>query len=80
LVVEAKIASFSLAKAIAQAITYMLVNPHPDYPLYSLVINGEDFQFIKLTQQDKPRYTLSDRFTLYRRENELYQVLKILKK
>ncbi len=42
-------ANFSLAKAIAQAITYMLANPHPDYPLYSLVINSEDFQFIKLT-------------------------------
>lgn len=80
LVIEAKRANFSLAKAIPQALTYMLANPHPNYPLYSLVINGEDFQFIKLTQKDKPRYALSDRFTLYRRENELYQVLKILKK
>ncbi|MBD2296529.1 restriction endonuclease subunit R [Anabaena sphaerica FACHB-251] len=80
LVIEAKRANFSLAKAIPQALTYMLANPQPDYPLYSLVINGEDFQFLKLTQKDQPRYALSDRFTLYRRENELYQVLKILKK
>ncbi len=43
-------------------------------------MNGEDFQFIKLIKQDKPIYALSDRFTLYRRENELCKVLNILKK
>jgi hypothetical protein len=58
----------------------MLANPKPDSPVYSLVINGEDFQFIKLTQKEKPMYALSDRFSLYRWENELYQVLRILKK
>lgn len=80
LVIESKRTTFSLLEAIPQALTYMLANPHPDYPVYSLVINGEDFQFIKLLQQDQPRYALSDRFTLYRRENELYQVFRILKK
>lgn len=80
IVIEAKRSSFSLAKAIPQALTYMLANPKPDNSVYSLVINGEDFQFIKLTQKEKPMYALSDRFTLYRRENELYQVLRILKK
>ena len=80
LVIESKRPTFSLLEAIPQALTYMLANPHPDYPIYSLVINGEDFQFIKLLQQDQPRYALSDRFTLYRQENELYQVFRILKK
>jgi len=80
LVIESKKTAFSLAQAIPQALTCMLANPHPDYPVYSLVINGEDFQFIKLLQKDQPRYALSDRFTLYRRENELYQVFRILKK
>lgn len=80
LVIESKRSSFSLAKAIPQALTYMLANPQRDRPAYSLVINGEDFQFIKLIKQDKPIYALSDRFTLYRRENELYQVLNLLKK
>ncbi|OBQ09062.1 MAG: restriction endonuclease subunit R [Anabaena sp. LE011-02] len=80
LVIESKKTAFSLAQAIPQALTYMLANPHPDYPVYSLVINGEDFQFIKLLQKDQPRYALSERFTLYRRENELYQVFRILKK
>ncbi|BAZ49222.1 hypothetical protein NIES4103_18330 [Nostoc sp. NIES-4103] len=78
LVIESKRSSFSLAKAIPQALTYMLANTQRDRPAYSLVINGEDFQFIKLIKQDNPMYALSDRFTLYRRENELYKVLNIL--
>ena len=80
LVIESKRTTFSLLEAIPQALTYMLANPDPDYPVYSLVINGEDFQFIKLMQKDQARYALSDKFTLYRRENELYQVFQILKK
>lgn len=80
LIIESKRFSFSLAKAIPQALTYMLANPHPGNSAYSLVMNGEDFQFIKLIKQDQPIYALSDRFTLYRRENELYKVLNILKK
>lgn len=80
LVIESKKPTFSLLEAIPQALTYMLANPDPDYPVYSLVINGEDFQFIKLMQKDQARYALSDKFTLYRRENELYQVFRILKK
>ena len=80
LIIESKRSSFSLAKAIPQALTYMLANPHPEKPAYSLVMNGEDFQFMKLIKQDKPMYALSNRFTLYRRENELYKVLNILKK
>jgi hypothetical protein len=80
LVIESKRSAFSLSEAIPQALTYMMANPHLNNPVYSLVINGEDFQFIKLTQEDQPRYALSDRFTLYRQENELYQVFRILKK
>ncbi|OUL20151.1 restriction endonuclease subunit R [Nostoc sp. RF31YmG] len=80
LVVESKRSAFSLAKAIPQALTYMLAAPNPDEPVYSLVLNGEDFQFIKLSNKNKPMYALSDRFTLYRSENELYIVLNILKK
>ncbi|MDF5740308.1 type I restriction endonuclease, partial [Nostoc sp. S13] len=80
LIIESKRSSFSLAKAIPQALTYMLANPQPQHPVYSLVMNGEDFQFMKLLKQDKLIYGLSDRFTLYRRENELYKVVNILKK
>lgn len=80
LVIESKRASFSLLEAIPQGLAYMLANPNPEKPVFGLVINGEDFQFLKLTKQDTPKYALSDKFTLSRRGNELYQVLSILKK
>lgn len=80
LVVESKKASFSLLEAIPQALTYMLNNPNKEKPVFGLVTNGEDFQFLKLQKQDKPLYALSDKFTLSKRQNELYQVLSILKK
>jgi hypothetical protein len=79
LVIESKRASFSLLEAIPQGLAYMLASPNTDKPVFGLITNGEDFQFIKLIKQDKPRYALSDKFTLSRRENELYKVLQILK-
>ncbi|WP_365742650.1 hypothetical protein [Nostoc sp. JL33] len=80
LIIESKRSNFSLAKAIPQALIYMLANPQPEQPVYSLVMNGEDFQFMKLIKRDKLIYDLSDKFTLYRRKNELYKVINILKK
>ncbi|TAE59317.1 MAG: restriction endonuclease subunit R [Nostocales cyanobacterium] len=80
LIIESKRASFSLLEAIPQAITYMLASPEQQKPIFGCVTSGEDFQFIKLTHPGTPTYDLSDKFTLSKRENELYQVLKILKK
>jgi predicted type IV restriction endonuclease len=80
LVIESKKASFSLIEAIPQALSYMIANPNLEKPIFGLVTNGEDFQVIKLIKEDKPKYALSDKFTLFRKENELYQVLAILRK
>jgi hypothetical protein len=85
LVIESKRTNFSLQKAIPQALTYMLSSPNliqnPQKNVYGFVTNGEDFQFLKLVIIDnKPVYGLSDRLTLYKRENELYNVLILLKK
>ena len=79
LVVESKEAGFSLKAAIAQALAYMAANPHPNKPAFGFVTNGSEFRFIKLVQQGIPQYALSDLFTLQRRDNDLYQVLRILK-
>lgn len=79
LVVESKEAGFSLKAAIAQALAYMAANPHSDKPAFGFVTNGSEFRFIKLVQQSIPQYALSDLFTLQRRDNDLYQVLRILK-
>ncbi len=80
LVIESKRTAFSLLEAIPQALTYMLANPHPTKPVFGLVMNGSDFIFIKFSQINQAQYALSDQFTLLKRENELYQVFRILKK
>jgi len=79
LVIESKQTAFSLLTAIPQALAYMLANPNPERSAFGLVTNGDDFQFIKLTKQNTPQYALSDKFTLSKRENELYKVLSVLK-
>ncbi|HLO88456.1 MAG TPA: type I restriction enzyme HsdR N-terminal domain-containing protein [Nostocaceae cyanobacterium] len=80
LIIESKKLSFSLWEAIPQALAYMLANPDSQNPVFGLVTNGEDFRFIKLIQQQQFLYSFSDKFTLSKRENELYKVLNILKK
>lgn len=79
LVIESKKSSWSLLEAISQSLAYMLANPHPEKPVFGLVTNGSHFIFIKLNNFNKCEYAMSDEFSLYRRENELYQVLRILK-
>ncbi|WP_250122720.1 type I restriction endonuclease [Chroococcidiopsis sp. CCMEE 29] len=79
LVIESKQAGFSLITAIPQALAYMLSNPDLEHPIFGLVTNGSNFIFLKLIKQDTPYYDLSDEFTLLKRENELYRILRILK-
>ncbi|MBD1999555.1 restriction endonuclease subunit R [Leptolyngbya sp. FACHB-541] len=79
LTVESKEAGFSLKQAIAQALAYMTGNPYPERPVFGLVTNGSHFIFLKLTQREIPQYALSDEFSLMKRSNDLYHVLKILK-
>lgn len=81
LVIESKNAGLSLLNGIPQALFYMVSNPTVEKNTFGLVTNGDDFQFIKLSQQDSPRYAFSDRFSISnQQENELYRVLKVLKK
>lgn len=77
-VIESKQTGFSLVPAIPQALAYMLANPRTENLVFGLVMNGDDFQFIKLIHQP-PQYNLADKFTLSKRENELHKVLSVLK-
>ncbi|MFN6469132.1 MAG: type I restriction endonuclease [Nostoc sp. SerVER01] len=79
LVIEAKRAQYSLEVAIPQALAYMLNNPDTEKPMYGFVTNGREFQFIKLTKQDTPRYALSYTLSL-NRGDDLYTVVKGLKR
>ncbi len=79
-VIEAKNSELSLTKALPQALAYMLANSETDQPGFGVVMNGSEFQFLKLVHQPCPQYALSDVFSLLNRGNDLYSVLRIFKK
>ncbi|MEA5485381.1 MULTISPECIES: restriction endonuclease subunit R [Pseudanabaena] len=79
LVIESKQVGVSLQKGIPQALAYMLANPNPAKDVYGMVTNGSNFIFLKLAWRDKPIYGISDEYTLMRHENDLYEILQILK-
>jgi hypothetical protein len=78
-VIESKETSFSLELALPQTLAYMLTNTHPERPVFGMVTNGGNFIFVKLNNQEFPRYELSNIFSLLPRRNQLYDVLLILK-
>jgi hypothetical protein len=79
-VIESKQAGFSLKDAIAQTLFYMMANPNAEPMTFGLVTNGSHFIFIKLIQNNPPQYAFSSEFSLFRTENELYTICRILKR
>jgi len=65
---------------IPQALFYMLANLNQDQPVFGLLTNGSNFNFLKIIKLDISTYALSDKFSRLKRENELYKFLQILKK
>ncbi len=80
MVIESKKAAFSIEEGLAQILAYMLGNPHPDKPCFGMITTGGSFIFIKLVKGKTPQYGTSDIFDIRNRGNELYSVLKILKR
>jgi hypothetical protein len=78
-VIESKQAAFSLEVGRPQLLTYMLANPNPDRPIYGLILNGSSFRFFKLLQGERSHYAVSRIFDLFNPQNDLYQVLRVLK-
>ncbi|WP_392534998.1 type I restriction endonuclease subunit R [Nostoc sp. C117] len=79
LVIESKSSKFDVMTALPQALAYMLDSPNPAQPTFGLLINGREFVFIKLIQQEYPWYVRSDALSI-ERDSELHQVLSILKR
>ncbi|MCU0568635.1 MAG: restriction endonuclease subunit R [Oculatellaceae cyanobacterium Prado106] len=79
ILIEAKRVQYSLDAGIPQALFYMLGDPDPGKPIFGLVTNGPDFQFLKLVHGEQPIYSESARFYL-NRADDLQIVLKTLKK
>ncbi|NET59513.1 MAG: type I restriction endonuclease subunit R [Symploca sp. SIO2E6] len=79
LVVESK-STIAFSVALPQVLTYLMGNPNPERPVYGLITNGDEFQFIKLLVQDNPQYDLSNIFSLLLpHRNQLYDIMRVLK-
>ena len=87
LVIESKATKFDVMTALSQALAYMLDDPKRELlcssasyrPTFGLLVNGREFVFVKLTQQDTPQYSLSKAFSILTPEQDLYDVLHLLK-
>ena len=79
LVIEAKSTKFDVLMALPQALAYMLADHNSNQPNFGLLVNGREFVFIKLIQQNQPQYARSYALSI-EREDELYQVLSVLKR
>ncbi|MDB9519758.1 restriction endonuclease subunit R [Roseofilum reptotaenium CS-1145] len=78
--IESKKASFSIEEALPQILVYMLASPHPERPCFGMIATGGSFIFVKLVRREVNRYALSDLFSIRNRGNQLYEVLRILKR
>jgi hypothetical protein len=76
LVIESKRSDFAVTRAIPQALAYMLSNSEPVQPTFGMITNGNEFLFLKTSRKE---YTNSRLFSLVNPNNELYEVLQILK-
>ena len=79
-VLESKGTEINLDMAIPQTLAYMMANPNIEKPVFAMVTNGGEFFFLKLNRQGTPRYDISRIFSLLPLQNELYDVLKVLKR
>ena len=76
LVIESKRSDFSVTRAMAQALSYMLANEKTEQPTFGMITNGIEFLLLKAMQQE---YGNSRLFSLVNPGNELWDVLRILK-
>jgi len=77
--IESKRYGLSVMQALPQTLSYMMANPNLEMPVFGMITTGEDYMFVKLSQQVR-QYALSNKFTLSNpQKNELYEVMQVLK-
>jgi predicted type IV restriction endonuclease len=76
LVIESKRSDFAVTRAIPQALAYMLSNSETVQPTFGMITNGNEFLFLKTSQNE---YANSRLFSLVNPNNELYEVLQVLR-
>jgi hypothetical protein len=77
-IVETKRVQSNVMQALPQTLTYMMATPPSHRPIFGLCTNGTDFVFVKMQRGDRNQYALSDPFSMYKHQNDLYQVVAIL--
>ena len=78
--IEAKQYSFSVLQALPQTLAYMMANPNSEKPVFAMIMNGEDYIFVKLDRQLR-QYAVSKKFTVANPQyNELYDVARTIKR
>jgi len=76
LVIESKRSDFAVTRAIPQALVYMMSNSETLQTTFGMITNGNEFLFLKTSQNE---YANSRLFSLVNPNNELYEVLQVLK-
>ncbi|MBH8561002.1 PD-(D/E)XK nuclease family protein [Nostoc sp. CENA67] len=79
-VIESKQVAYSVEAGLDQLLAYMLAAPQSQNEVFGMITSGGSFMFIKLLKGNPPRYATSDIFDVRNRGNELYDVLRILKR
>ena len=79
-VIESKQVAYSVEAGLDQILAYMLAVPQSQDVVFGMITSGGSFMFIKLLKGHPPRYATSDIFDVRNRGNELYNVLRILKR
>jgi Type I restriction enzyme R protein N terminus (HSDR_N) len=79
LVIESKRSDFSVTRAIPQALAYLLGNSRTTEPTFGMITNGNEFLFLKATHPPMAQYANSRLFSLVNPDNDLYEVLQVLK-
>ncbi|MFM2428809.1 MAG: hypothetical protein RLZZ511_22 [Cyanobacteriota bacterium] len=77
-IVETKRVQSNVMQALPQTLTYMMAAPKTEKPIFGLCTNGTDFVFVKMLRGETNQYSLSEPFTMYRHQNDLYQVVTIM--
>jgi hypothetical protein len=78
--IESERFSFSTMAGYSQLIGHMLFNLPDNKPGYGLVVTGGQFLFIKLINNEVPKYALSNTFSTLNSSSELYKAFRILKR
>lgn len=80
MIIESKRVTFSIEAGLAQILAYMLANPNSEQPKFGMITTGSTFIFIKLIPGNPARYATSNLLAIRNQGNDLYSVLRILKR